>query len=49
MLMRKHQKTDLSADCTSCTSFFANCMRMLLHAAAYVLHQQLCSQAFSGF
>ena len=41
----KHLKTDLSADRTSCTSFLANCMRLLLHAAAYVLHQQLRSQA----
>jgi hypothetical protein len=41
----KHLKTDLSADRTSCTSFLANCMRLLLHAAAYVLHQQLRTQA----
>lgn len=41
----KHLKSDLSADRTSCTSFFANCMRLLLHAAAYVLHQQLRTQA----
>jgi hypothetical protein len=40
----KHLKTDLSADRTSCTSFIANCMRLLLHAAAYVLHQQLRTQ-----
>jgi hypothetical protein len=41
----KHLKDDLAADRTSCTSFLANCMRLLLHAAAYVLHQQLRSQA----
>lgn len=41
----KHLKTDLAADRTSCTSFLANCMRLLLHAAAYVLHQQLRTQA----
>ena len=41
----KYLKTDLSADRTSCTSFLANCMRLLLHAAAYVLHQQLRTQA----
>jgi hypothetical protein len=37
----KHLKGDLAADRTSCTSFLANCMRLLMHAAAYVLHQQL--------
>lgn len=41
----KHLKTDLAADRTSCTSFLANCMRLQLHAAAYVLHQQLRTQA----
>lgn len=41
----KHLKKDLAADRTSCTSFLANCMRLLLHAAAYILHQQLRSQA----
>ena len=41
----KHLKSDLSADRTSCTSFIANCMRLLLHAAAYILHQQLRTQA----
>jgi hypothetical protein len=41
----KHLKDDLAADRTSCTSFLANCMRLLLHAAAYVLHQQLRTQA----
>lgn len=40
----KHLKGDLAADRTSCTSFLANCMRLLLHAAAYVLHQQLRTQ-----
>lgn len=37
----KHLKNDLAADRTSCTSFLANCMRLLLHSAAYILHQQL--------
>ena len=41
----KHLKGDLASDRTSCTSFLANCMRLLLHAAAYVLHQQLRTQA----
>ncbi len=41
----KHLKTDLAADRTSCTSFLANCMRLLLHGAAYILHQQLRTQA----
>ena len=40
----KHLKGDLASDRTSCTSFLANCMRLLLHAAAYVLHQQLRTQ-----
>ena len=41
----KHLKDDLAADRTSCTSFLANCMRLLLHAAAYILHQQLRTEA----
>ena len=41
----KHLKDDLAADRTSCTSFLANCMRLLLHGAAYILHQQLRTQA----
>ena len=41
----KHLKNDLASDRTSCTSFLANCLRLQLHAAAYVLHQQLRSQA----
>lgn len=41
----KHLKGDLAADRTSCTSFLANCMRLLLHAAAYVLHQKLRTEA----
>lgn len=41
----KHLKDDLAADRTSCTRFLANGMRLLLHAAAYVLHQQLRTQA----
>jgi hypothetical protein len=41
----KHLKGDLAADRTSCTSFLANCMRLLRHAAAYVLHQQLRTRA----
>lgn len=41
----KHLNDDLAADRTSCTSFLANCMRLLLHSAAYILHQQLRTQA----
>ena len=41
----KYLKDDLAADRTSCSSFLANCMRLLLHAAAYILHQQLRTQA----
>lgn len=41
----KHLKGDWAADRTSCTTFLANCMRFVLHAAAYVLHQQLRTQA----
>jgi len=41
----KYLKDDLASDRTSCTSFLANCMRLLLHAAAYILHQQLRTQA----
>lgn len=39
--VRLTSQGDLSADRTSCTSFLANCMRLLLHAATYILHQQL--------
>jgi len=41
----KHLKCDLVADRTSCTTFLANCMRLVLHCAAYVLHQQLRTEA----
>ena len=41
----KHLKGDLASDRTSCTSFLANAMRLQLHAAAYILHQQLRTQA----
>ncbi|MFZ6759372.1 transposase [Undibacterium sp. Ji50W] len=41
----KHLKGDLAVDRTSCTSLLANCMRLLLHAAAYILHQQLRTEA----
>jgi hypothetical protein len=41
----KQVKCDLAADRTSCTTFLANCMRLILHCAAYVLHQQLRTQA----
>jgi hypothetical protein len=41
----KHLKADLASDRTSCTTFLANFMRLLEHAAAYVLHQQLRTQA----
>ena len=41
----KQVKCDLAADRTSCTTFLANCMRLILHCAAYVLHQQLRTEA----
>lgn len=41
----KQLKCDLAADRTSCTTFLANGMRLILHCAAYVLHQQLRTQA----
>jgi hypothetical protein len=41
----KQVKGDLASDRTSCTTFLANCMRLILHCAAYVLHQQLRTQA----
>lgn len=46
----KHLKLELASDRTSCTTFLAprppaNAMRLLQHAAAYVLHQQLRTQA----
>jgi len=41
----KHLKSDLASERTSCTTFLANFMRLLEHAAAYVLHQQLRTQA----
>ena len=44
----KHLKGDLASDRTSCTSFLANCMRLLLHAAAYVLHQQMRTEALQN-
>ena len=44
----KYLKTDLASDRTSCTTFLANCMRLLLHAAAYILHQQLRTQGLKN-
>jgi len=41
----KHLKGDLASDRTSCKSFLANAMRLQLHAAAYILYQQLRTQA----
>ena len=41
----KQVKCDLAADRTSCTTFLANCLRLVLHCAAYVLHQQLRTEA----
>ena len=41
----KYLKCELAADRTSCTTFFANCMRLILHCAAYELHQQLRAEA----
>lgn len=43
----KHLKSDLASDRKSCTTFLANFMRLLEHAAAYVLHQQLRTQALA--
>ena len=40
----KHLKSELASDRTSCSTFVANFMRLLEHAAAYILHQQLRSQ-----
>ena len=37
----KQVKCDLASDRTSCTTFLANGMRLVLHCSAYVLHQQL--------
>ncbi len=44
----KYLKSDLASDRTSCTTFLANCMRLLLHAAAYILHQQLRTQGLKN-
>lgn len=41
----KHLKSDLASDRTSCTTYLANFMRLMQHAGAYILHQQLCTQA----
>lgn len=45
----KQVECDLAADRTSCTTFLANCMRLILYAAAYVLHQQLRTQAAQAY
>ncbi len=44
----KYLKTDLASDRTSCTTFLANCMRLLMHSAAYVLHQQIRTQGLKN-
>ena len=44
----KQLKCDLKSDRTSASSFLANCSRLLLTAAAYVLHQQLRQLALQG-
>lgn len=44
----KQLKCDLKSDRTSASSFIANCGRLLLTAAAYVLHQQLRQLALQG-
>lgn len=44
----KHLKSELASDRTSCTTFAANFMRLLEHAAAYILHQQLRSQVLQN-
>lgn len=44
----KRLKPDLASDRTSCTTFLANAMQLLQHAAAYVLHQQLRTQSLQN-
>ena len=44
----KQVKDDLKSDRTSASSFLANSARLLLAAAAYVLHQQLRCLALQG-
>lgn len=44
----KQVKGDLKSDRTSASSFLANSARLLLTAAAYVLHQQLRCLALQG-
>lgn len=44
----KYLKNDLASDRTSCTTFLANFMRLLLHAAAYILHHQLRTQGLQN-
>jgi len=44
----KHLKGDLASDRTSCKTFLANFMRLIEHAAAYVLHQQLRTEALQN-
>jgi hypothetical protein len=41
----KQLKSDLASDRASCAMFLANFMRLLKHAAAYILHQQLRTRA----
>ncbi len=44
----KQVKCDLKSDRTSASTFLANFARLLLTAAAYVLHQQLRQQGLHG-
>lgn len=44
----KQVKCDLKSDRTSASTFLANCARLLLTAAAYVLHQQLRQLGLQG-
>lgn len=44
----KQMKCDLKSDRTSASTFLANCGRLLLTAAAYVLHQQLRKLGLQG-
>lgn len=44
----KDHKNGLRSDLTSCTSFTANCFRLLLHSAAYVLLHHLRERVLAG-
>jgi hypothetical protein len=44
----KDHKNGLRSDLTSCTSFKANCLRLLLHSAAYVLMHYIREHLLAG-